>query len=146
MLPEGEGTLDVLNSEEDVAAVRELIEALPSPEELKELDEEGQKAAYDQIQAAFDAYEELTEEQKAQFSDAEELFRELLKYFEESAILAATDDQIKGAWDAMTAAMEKRGVCRSVRLSNNRIRLGTYLAQCCRSQSGFVLYADGYLL
>ncbi len=119
VLPEGEGTLDVLNSEEDVAAVRELIEALPSPEELKELDEEGQKAAYDQIQAAFDAYEELTEEQKAQFSDAEELFRELLKYFEESAILAATDDQIKGAWDAMTAAMEKREA--SVDLSGYQI-------------------------
>ncbi|MCI9657371.1 MAG: hypothetical protein HFI14_02030 [Lachnospiraceae bacterium] len=119
VLPEGEGTLDVLNLEEAAAAVRELIEALPSPEELKELDEDGQKAAYDQIQAAFDAYEELTEEQKAQFSDAEELFQELLKYFEESAILAATDDQIKGAWDAMTAAMEKREA--SVDLSGYQI-------------------------
>lgn len=90
----------------EVTAVEELLGALPTLEELKELDQEGQMAAYEQIQAAYDAWESLEEEQKALLPEAEALLRELLEYFTELVAPAAAD--VQGAWDAMTAAMENR--------------------------------------
>ena len=66
--------------DEQVAAVAALIEALPSVEELEGMSEEEQLAAYEQIQGAFEAYDALSEEQKAQIPGAESLFESLFDY------------------------------------------------------------------
>ncbi len=90
------------------AAVKELIQTLPSLEELKALDQEGQAEVYEQVQKAYESYEGLTEEQKAQLPGAQEQLRELLEYFTELITVApATAEQIKAAEEAMTTAMLK---------------------------------------
>ena len=66
--------------DEQVAAVAALIEVLPSVEELEGMSEEEQLAAYEQIQGAFEAYDALSEEQKAQIPGAESLFESLFDY------------------------------------------------------------------
>ena len=66
--------------DEQVAAVVALIEALPSVEELEGMSEEEQLAAYEQIQGAFEAYDALTDEQKAQIPGAESLFESFFDY------------------------------------------------------------------
>ena len=71
-----EGTGD-----EQVTAVVALIEALPAVEELEGMSEEKHLVAYGQIQAAFDAYCALSDEQKLLISGAEEAFEALFAYF-----------------------------------------------------------------
>ena len=85
--------------------MEELIKELPSLEELKTFDQEELKAAYEQIQNAFDAYENLGAEQKAMLPGAEEKLKELLEYFTTLIMPLATDQQIEAAWNAMTTAM-----------------------------------------
>ncbi|NBI61040.1 hypothetical protein D3Z53_24260 [Lachnospiraceae bacterium] len=89
----------------EAARVEELIKELPSLEELKAFDQEALKAAYEQIQKAFDAYENLEAEQKAMLPGAEEELKELLEYFTTLIMPLATDQQIEAAWNAMTTAM-----------------------------------------
>lgn len=90
----------------EAARVEELIKALPTLGELKTLDQEALKAAYEQVQRAFDAYESLEENQKAMLPGAEEQLKELLEYFTTLIMpLSATEEDIKNARDAMTAAM-----------------------------------------
>lgn len=86
------------------AAVKELIQTLPSLEELKALDQEGQAEVYEQVQKAYESYEGLTEEQKAQLPGAQEQLRELLEYFTELITVAPAAD-VEGAWRALTDAM-----------------------------------------
>lgn len=96
-----------LQKDADVTAVRELLIGLPSPEELRNLGPEQEAAALTQLQAAIDAYESLDEGQKELLTGADAQLKALMDYFTEPSVpLAATDQQIKDAWDAMTAAME----------------------------------------
>lgn len=90
----------------EAAAVKELIETLPTLEELKTFDQEAQDAVRTQFREVFEAYENLTEEQRVLLAGAEKRLLELMEYFTEPVTpMAATEEQIKGAWNAMTAAM-----------------------------------------
>ena len=61
----------------EAAAVKELLNGLPSLEELKALEKKELDEAYEQIQKAFDAYESLDDGQKAMLPGAEEQLKEL---------------------------------------------------------------------
>ncbi len=90
----------------EAARVEEMIKELPSLEELKAFDQDALKAAYEQIQNAFDAFESLDDSQKAMLPGAEEQLKELLEYFTTLIMpLSATDEDIERARDAMTEAM-----------------------------------------
>lgn len=66
------------------AAAAETVESqireLPTVEEFKAMDSEDQLAAYNEIQAAYDAYAELSEEEKGEIEGAEERFEELFTH------------------------------------------------------------------
>ena len=94
-------------ADEKVTAAEALIKGLASLEELETFDQEQKAAVLEQLRRALDAYEDLDEAQRAQIPGADARLKELTDYFAEpSAPAAATEEQIKGAWDAMTAAME----------------------------------------
>lgn len=67
--------------DEAVQKVKEQLAALPSLEELKAQTEDEQRDSYDRIQEVYDAYEALTDEQKAQAGNAEGIFVPLFEYF-----------------------------------------------------------------
>ena len=62
-------------------AVTALIAALPTVEDLQAMNAEQQTGVYNQVQEAYDAYNALTEEQKALLTDAESAFASLFDYF-----------------------------------------------------------------
>lgn len=94
------------STDADMIAAQELINGLPSLEDLKTFDQEQEEIALAQLQAAIEAYESLDEEQKAQLPEAEARLKELIDYFAEPVMpMSATDEQIKDAWNAMTTAM-----------------------------------------
>lgn len=63
---------------DDVAA---MIDALPSLEEIQTKPLEEQSADYNQVQAAYDAYAKLTENQKALLPETEDVFGAYFDYF-----------------------------------------------------------------
>lgn len=65
---------------EQVKTVQELIDALPTAEKLNDMSKDEQNEAYNALQAAYDAYEGLTDEQKAQIVGAE-IFESLFTFF-----------------------------------------------------------------
>ena len=65
-------------AEGDVSA---MLEALPTVEEFQAMDAEAQLVSYNQVQAAYDAYMALTEEEKAALEGAEEAFETLFAHF-----------------------------------------------------------------
>ena len=67
--------------DEAVEAVRALIEALPTLEEIKAMSTQEQAEVYTQVQKAYDAYDALTNDQKAQLPEAEGIFAPLFDYF-----------------------------------------------------------------
>lgn len=67
--------------DEAVEAVRALIEALPTLEEIKAMSTQEQSEVYTQVQKAYDAYDALTDDQKAQLPEAEGIFAPLFDYF-----------------------------------------------------------------
>lgn len=62
---------DSAKTDEAVQSVQEMIDVLPTAEELKAMSLEEQQAVYEQVQAAYDAYDALTDEQKGQINGAE---------------------------------------------------------------------------
>ena len=66
--------------DETVAAVQAMIDALPSLEEVQAMDRDAQGEIYLQMQAAYDAYMALTEEQQALVSGTE-IFEALFEFF-----------------------------------------------------------------
>lgn len=54
-----------------VVEVQAMIDALPTAEELEGLSRDEQGTVYEQLQAAYDAYTVLTDEQKEQITGAE---------------------------------------------------------------------------
>ena len=62
----------------DVAA---MLETLPTVEQFQAMDADAQLEAYNQVQAAYDAYMALGEEEKAAMEGAEESFEELFAHF-----------------------------------------------------------------
>lgn len=74
---------------EAVAAVQEIIDALPTPEQFAAMDESAQATAYDAAQAAADAYDALTPAEQQQLNSA--ALMALHEYFN---ILLAVGDKI----------------------------------------------------
>lgn len=66
--------------EEAVKNVQAQIDALPTADELAGMEREAQQKVYNQLQTAYDAYEMLNEEQKAQIKGAE-IFDSLFEVF-----------------------------------------------------------------
>lgn len=66
---------------ESTEEVRAMIQALPTVEEFKAMDAEAQLAAYNRTQAAYDAYEALSDEEQAQLREAEAVFESLFSHF-----------------------------------------------------------------
>ena len=58
-------------TDEAVAAVQAAVDALPTAEALTAMTQEEQQAVYNALQAAYDAYQALNDEQKVQISGAE---------------------------------------------------------------------------
>ena len=61
--------------------VAALIDALPTLEEVKAMSMAEQTEAYNQVQSAYEAYDALTDDQKALIPDAESTFTSLFEYF-----------------------------------------------------------------
>lgn len=60
-------------ADEQVKAVQEQVDALPTAEEVEVMTAEEQQAVYEKLQAVYAAYNTLTEEQKAKITGAEKL-------------------------------------------------------------------------
>lgn len=67
--------------DEEVEAVRQQLEALPTVEEFQAMDEAGQLDAYNRTQAAYDAYMSLSEREQQELEGAEETFEALFTHF-----------------------------------------------------------------
>ena len=63
------------------ADVSAMIQQLPTVESFQSMDAEAQLEAYNQVQAAYDAYMTLSEEEKAAMEGAEETFETLFAHF-----------------------------------------------------------------
>ena len=63
------------------ADVSAMIQQLPTVETFQAMDADAQLEAYNQVQAAYDAYMALTEEEKAAMEGAEETFETLFAHF-----------------------------------------------------------------
>lgn len=82
----------VLDEDPAVAAVRELIDALPTVDALQAMDKPAQGEVYLQTQAAYEEYKKLTEDQQA-LLDADGVFEELFGFFNKQiAPLTLTDE------------------------------------------------------
>lgn len=68
------------SGDEAVKSVQEQIDSLPTADELAGMEREAQQKVYDQLQTAYDAYETLNEDQKAQIKGAE-IFDSLFEVF-----------------------------------------------------------------
>ena len=75
------------NADAAVSAVQTMIDALPIVSELDGMTADELDAAYDDIQAAYDAYEALNAEQQAQITGAD--FEALLSWFNSQTALLA---------------------------------------------------------
>lgn len=76
---------------EQAKAVQAQIDALPSLEDIQAMSPEEQQKAHEKVQAAYDAYNALTDEQKAQITGAE-IFESLFAVFD-SMMNALSDHQ-----------------------------------------------------
>ena len=61
--------------------VQSMIGELPAVNVLQKMDMDQQREFYDKTQAAYDAYSQLSEAEKAEIAGAEETFEELFGYF-----------------------------------------------------------------
>ena len=95
--------------DEAVEAVRALIEALPTLEEIQAMSTQEQAEVYTQVQKAYDAYDALTSDQKAQLPEAEEIFTSLFEYFN-SLTAPAADVLLSGSCGAnLTYTLDGNG-------------------------------------
>lgn len=82
-----------------VEDVQKLIDELPTADELAAMSEEQQSAVYDKVQAAYEAYNALTDEQKAEVTGAE-IFDGLFAVFNGMAnTLAEAIQYISYTWE-----------------------------------------------
>ncbi|MGN8752774.1 InlB B-repeat-containing protein [Blautia sp. HCP3S3_C4] len=77
---DNEGALQDGEEEITVQSVQNLIDALPSSEEVSEMSFEEQEKVYEKLQNAYETYETLTEEEKSQLTGMD-AFDELFDYF-----------------------------------------------------------------
>ena len=74
--------------------VQKLIDELPTVDELAAMSLEEQNSVYADLQAAYDAYEALTDEQKTEVTGTE-LFESLFDYFNGMVNTLATENGVK---------------------------------------------------
>ena len=77
---DNEGALQDGEEEITVQSVQNLIDALPSQEEVSEMSFEEQEKVYEKLQNAYEAYETLAEEEKSQLTGTD-VFDKLFDYF-----------------------------------------------------------------
>lgn len=82
-----------------VEEVQALIGALPTVEEVRAMDTDGQRAAYNQTQTAYEAYMALSEEQRGPITGTG-VFEELFAFF--NGQTATVDDDIIELWGDVT--------------------------------------------
>jgi len=93
-------------------AVSVQIAALPTVNAVKEMTQEAQLSAHEQTQAAYTAYNALTEEQKSLLPTAEEVFKPLFDYFNSltAAAMDVTDSfAIAGSCGDLTWELDEGG-------------------------------------
>lgn len=64
-----------------VEEIKGILDQLPSLDELTTKPSEEQSDVYEQVQSAYAGYQALSEEERAALGDAEEIFQNLLDYF-----------------------------------------------------------------
>lgn len=74
-----------------VAEVKALVDALPVLDVVQTMGVEDQKVAYNQTQAAYEAYGRLTEEQQQELADQMVIFEQLFTYFNKQTADASSD-------------------------------------------------------
>ena len=77
-----------------VEKVQELIDALPATDKLTAMTKDEQNAVYADLQAAYEAYEALTDEQKTEVTGTE-LFQSLFDYFNGMVNTLAAENGVK---------------------------------------------------
>lgn len=87
-----------------VADVQAMIDALPDVEALPNMDNDDAMAAYDAVQAAYGAYEALTEAQQAEITGADR-FEALFGWFNEQVapLAGGTEENIYYIYDSVDA-------------------------------------------
>lgn len=83
-------TDDSSDVEDSTASIQEMLDSLPTADELRDMTFEEQQAVYDRLQTTYDAYIALTTEEQAKISGAEK-FDELFAVFKEIADATATN-------------------------------------------------------
>jgi len=97
-----EGCAKKANDEKSAAdqaaadAVAALIDALPSLKEIQAKPREEQSADVERVNAAYDAYGKLTEEQKALLPPAEDVFKPYFDYFSSQTEAASVEGTYNG--------------------------------------------------
>lgn len=89
-------------------AVKALMDALPSLETIRTKSAQEQLADYNQVQAAYDAYCALTDDQRALLPEAEDIFRAYFEYF--NAQVALADGMLGGTCGENASWMLEDGV------------------------------------
>ena len=79
-------------ADEQVKAVQEQVDTLPTAEEVESMTAEEQQAVYEKLQAAYAAYNALTEEQKAKITGAEKLDNLIAFFAGKTNALATIND------------------------------------------------------
>lgn len=93
---ESEGT--GMGSHQTVSDVQALIDALPTAAELESMSQDEQAAVYEQVQAAYDAYNALTTDQQEQITGAE-VINDLFAVFNGMATPAIVDSGFTSTTD-----------------------------------------------
>ena len=84
--------------------VQSMVDELPAVDILQEMDMDRQKEVYDQTQAAYDAYMQLSEKEKAEIAGAEETFEALFGYFN-TLVAPAEEGQEPGTGSEMLSTV-----------------------------------------
>ena len=90
------------------ADVSDMIRQLPTVETFQSLDADAQLEAYNQVQAAYDAYMALTEEERSAISGAEETFEALFAHFN-SLVMPVEEVQVEAQEEEIKSTEERIG-------------------------------------
>ena len=142
-----------------VQAVQDMIDALPDVDALSGMNEDELNAAYEAVQAAYDAYDALTAEEQAQLTGAD-CFEELFGWF--NGQIAPLDDGKQdcsyGYFDAMTGDWQPKTANCDVVTADTRTIAGWWIVQgnvtingdlhmgSAADGAGYLILADGATL
>mgnify|MGYP001080508994 CR=1 FL=1 len=142
-----------------VQAVQDMIDALPGVDAFSEMNEDELNAAYEAVQAAYDAYDVLTAEEQAQITGAD-CFEALFGWF--NAQIAPLEDGKQscsyGYFDAMTGDWQPKTANCDVVTADTRTIAGWWIVQgnvtingdlhmgSAADGAGYLILADGATL